>query len=64
MPPALYVQARMVVVSEVLVAHADEKFDDKGSFTDHVGRRFMRQLLENLAESIAASGARTISTFR
>ena len=60
----LYVQAQMVVVPEVLVAHATEKFDDEGSFTDEVGRRFMRQLLENLAEAITASGAEIISTLR
>ena len=60
----LYVQAQMVVTPEVLVAHAAEKFDDKGSFTDELGRRFMRQLLENLAEAITASGTGIISTFR
>ena len=60
----LYVQAQMVVVPEVLVAHATEKFDDEGSFTDEVGRRFMRQLLENLGEAITASGAEIISTLR
>ncbi len=60
----LYVQAQMVVVPEVLVAHAAEKFDDEGSFTDEVGRSFMRQLLENLAEVITASGTGIISTLR
>src|SRR5829696_3210652 len=60
----LYVQAQMVVTPEVLVAHAAEKFDDEGSFTDEVGRRFMRQLLENLAEVITASGTGIISTLR
>ena len=60
----LYVEAQMVVVPEVLVAHAAEKFDDEGSFTDEVGRRFMRQLLENLAEAITASGTGIISTLR
>jgi hypothetical protein len=54
----------MVVTPEVLVAHAAEKFDDEGSFTDEVGRRFMRQLLENLAEVITASGTGIISTLR
>ena len=60
----LYVQAQMVVTPEVLVAHAAEKFDDRGSFTDEVGRRNMRRLLENLAEAITASEAGIISTFR
>ena len=60
----LYVEAQMVVVPEVLVAHAPDKFDDKGSFTDEVGRRFMRQLLENLAAAITASGTGIISTLR
>jgi chromate reductase len=58
----LYVQAQTVVIPEVLVAYAAEKFDDKGSFTDEPGRRFMRQLLENLAQVIDASGTEIIST--
>ena len=57
-----YVQAQVVVVPEVLVGHAAGKFDDKGGFTDEPGRRFMRQLLENLAQAIAASGTGIIST--
>jgi chromate reductase len=57
-----YVQAQVVVIPEVLVAQAAEKFDDKGNFTDEPGRRFMHQLLENLAQAIAASGTGIIST--
>jgi chromate reductase, NAD(P)H dehydrogenase (quinone) len=52
-----YLQADAVAVPEVLVAHADSKFDDEGRFTDETGRRFMRQLLENLARAVATSGA-------
>ena len=52
-----YVQADTVAVPEVLVAHAEQKFDDEGRFTDEVGRRFMRQLLENLSRAVAASMA-------
>src|SRR4051812_11112137 len=52
-----YLQADAVAVPEVLVAHADSKFDDEGRFTDETGRRFLRQLLENLALVVAASGA-------
>ena len=52
-----YLQADAVAVPEVLVAHADSKFDDEGRFTDETGRRFMRQLLQNLARAVATSGA-------
>ena len=52
----VYIRANMVVVPEVLVAHADKKFEDEGYFGDETGR-FMRQLLENLARVVAASGA-------
>jgi hypothetical protein len=48
----------------VLVAHGSDRFDDEGNFTDEPDRRFVRQLLENLAEAIAASGTGIISTFR
>ncbi len=50
-----YVQADTVAVPEVLVAHAEQKFDDEGRFTDEVGRRVSRQLLENLARAVAGS---------
>jgi chromate reductase len=52
-----YVQADTVAVPEVLVAHAGQKFDDEGRFTDEVGRRVMRQLLEHLSRALAASTA-------
>jgi chromate reductase len=51
----VYVQADTVAVPEVLVAHADQKFDDEGRFTDEAGRRVMRQLLENLSRAVVTS---------
>lgn len=49
-----HMQADMVCHPEVLVAHAREKFDEAGRFTDEPGRRSMAELLEALAEKIAA----------
>jgi len=49
-----YLQAEMVLRPEVLVAHAREKFDEGGRFTDETGRRFMGELLEALARKVAA----------
>ena len=54
-----YLQADMVSRPEVLVAHAREKFDEEGRFTDESGRKLMAELLETLAERIAASSSRT-----
>lgn len=48
-----YLQADMVFRPEVLVAHAREKFDDEGRFTDDTGRRLMADLLQALAEKVA-----------
>lgn len=48
-----YLQADMVFRPEVLVAHAREKFDDEGRFTDETGRRFIAELLEALAEKVS-----------
>lgn len=48
-----YLQADMVSRPEVLVAHAREKFDDEGRFTDETGRRLMAELLQALAGKIA-----------
>jgi chromate reductase len=35
---------------EVLVARAHEKFDDQGRLTDETTRRYVRELLQRLAE--------------
>lgn len=51
-----YLQSDMVFRPEVLVAHAREKFDGEGRFTDDTGRRFMAELLEALSEKVAARG--------
>ncbi len=42
----------MVAHPEVLVAHAHEKFDEEGRFTDEQGRTFIRKHLEALAEVV------------
>ncbi len=49
-----YLQADMVFRPEVLVAQAREKFDEEGRFTDETGRRSIAELLEALAEKVAA----------
>lgn len=49
-----HVQADMVCRPEVLVAHAREKFDNEGLFTDKPGRSSIDELLEALVEKIAA----------
>lgn len=54
-----YLQADMVFRPEVLVAHAREKFDEEGRFTDESGRKLMAELLETLGERVAASSSRT-----
>jgi chromate reductase, NAD(P)H dehydrogenase (quinone) len=38
-----------VPAPEVQVARVHEKFDDDGNFTDEDGKKFLRQLLDNLA---------------
>lgn len=53
-----YLQADMVIRPEVLVAHAREKFDEEGRFTDETGRKFMGELLEALARKVAARDER------
>jgi chromate reductase, NAD(P)H dehydrogenase (quinone) len=53
-----YVQADTVAVPEVLVAYAELLFGDEARFTDEVGRRFMRQLLEELSRAVTASNGR------
>lgn len=53
-----YLQADMVFRPEVLVAHAREKFDEEGRFTDETGRRLLAELLEALAGKIAAGSER------
>lgn len=47
-----YNQCRMVTKPEVLVAHAPDKFDDEGRFTDEKGREFIRKHLAALAEEV------------
>ena len=47
-----YNRSRMVARPEVLVAGADEKFDEDGRFTDEEGRKFIRRHLEALAEEV------------
>lgn len=54
-----YLQADMVTRPEVLVAHAREKFDEAGRFTDESGRKFMGELLQALAEKVAARNEQT-----
>lgn len=49
-----HVQADMVCSPEVPVAHAREKFDDEGVFTDEPGRSSIAELLEALVEKVAA----------
>lgn len=56
-----YLQADMVFRPEVLVAHAREKFDDEGRFTDETGQRLMSELLGALAEKIVARSERGAS---
>ena len=45
-----YNDMRAVSQPEILISFADKKFDAHGKFTDEPGRRFLRQLLMNLAE--------------
>ncbi len=54
-----YLQADMVTRPEVLVAHARQKFDEEGRFTDESGRKFMAELLQALAEKVAARNEQT-----
>lgn len=49
-----YLQADMVFRPELLVAHAREKFDDAGHFTDEDGRKLMTELLEALDRKVTA----------
>jgi chromate reductase, NAD(P)H dehydrogenase (quinone) len=39
-----------VPAPEVQVAHVHQKFDSDGNFTDEEGKKFLRELLDNLAE--------------
>jgi chromate reductase len=46
----IYTQSPVVVAPEVLVARAREKFDAEGNLTDETTQKFVRQLLESLAD--------------
>lgn len=49
-----YLGAEMVTRPEVLVASAQEKFDQEGRFVDETGRKLMRQMLGSLAGLVKA----------
>jgi len=51
----LYLDMKPVYKPEVLLAHADKKFDSKGNLTDEPAKKFLKQKLEALKEMILAA---------
>lgn len=51
----VWTNSRVVVQPEVMMMHAQERFDDQGRLTDETSRQLVRDLIGALAELVAAS---------